>query len=115
MSARRLIIASLLVSLFGLGCAVSRKRPCTEGGDPVHERVVGGEPFRGIKSCYQKPDSNGAWVNDGKYYEWFPSEKISVTGEYKLGKKTGRWTEYDESGKKLSDRYFDNGKEVSPP
>ena len=44
--------------------------------------------------------------------EWFPSGKPALTGEYKDGKKTGKWNEWDESGKKLSERWFEEGVET---
>jgi hypothetical protein len=111
-------LLGLLFVLFNFllaSCSTSHRRPCTDGGQPGREVAAGAEPFRGIKKCYQKQDESGAWVNDGKYFEWYPSEKIAVTGEYKLGKKTGRWFEYDENGKKTSDRYYDEGKVVPAP
>ena len=105
-----------LILLFEcIGCSSTSKRPCTEGGQPAHDPLYGAPAFRGTKTCYQKPDGSGGWVNDGKYLEKYPSEKIAVTGEFKMGKKTGRWIEYDEKGKKISDRYFDEGKEIPPP
>jgi antitoxin component YwqK of YwqJK toxin-antitoxin module len=103
-----IIIASCVVS-----CATSHKRPCTEGGQPAREGNIG---FQGIKRCYQKEDKSGKVVNDGKYFEWYNSDKIALTGQYKLGKKVGRWIEYNEKGEKISDKYFDeNGKEANPP
>jgi len=54
-------------------------------------------------------------VNDGKYFEWFPNEKLAIQGEYEKGKKTGRWIEYDENGNKISDEYFKDGKQIQRP
>lgn len=83
------------------------------GGQPAHESVT--VPLRGARSCYQKKNSDGVYVNDGKYFEWYPDEKIALTGEYSMGKKTGRWIEYDETGKKISDQYYNEGKEMPRP
>ena len=104
-----------VLCLIVASCSSSPKRPCSEGGQAAHDPGTGPIPFQGTKKCFQKPDESGVWVNDGKYFEWYPSEKIAVTGEYKMGKKSGRWAEYDENGKKVSDRYFENGKEVPAP
>jgi hypothetical protein len=93
-------------------CSTSRSRPCSEGGQPPRETSI---PFKGTKRCFQVKDESGKYVNHGKYFEWFGSEKIAITGEYKLGKKSGRWIEYDETGKKISDKYYDEGKEIPRP
>ena len=108
-------ILGLVLVLGVTGCSSINRYPCTEGGQPVRDLPYGSPPFRGTKSCFQRPDGEGGWVNDGKYLEKYPSEKIAVTGEYRMGKKNGRWIEYDEKGKKTSDRYFENGKEVPAP
>jgi antitoxin component YwqK of YwqJK toxin-antitoxin module len=59
-------------------------------------------PKIGKISCLQIQDESGNSLNHGKYYEWYLSDKIAVTGEYTWGKKSGRWTEYDEDGKVIS-------------
>jgi hypothetical protein len=108
---------SIAVSVFlVMGCATPRHL-CSQGGEPAHTPSAEGKSrFQGTKKCTQIFDSaSGGFVNDGKYYEWFPNEKIRVTGEYRLGKKSGRWIEYSEAGQKISDQYFENGKEVSAP
>ncbi len=93
-------------------CATRPYRPCTQGGQLSREVS---SSFQGIKRCYQIKDKSGNLVNHGKYYEWYNNDKIAVVGEYKEGKKMGRWIEYDESGRKLSDKYFDDGKEIPHP
>ena len=93
-------------------CSINRTKPCTHGGQPAREPT---SAFQGIKKCYQARDKFGVLLNDGKYYEWFNNDKIALTGEYKMGKKTGRWIVYDEDGKKVSDQYFEEGKEVAAP
>jgi hypothetical protein len=95
------------------GCAGKRKKPCTEGGQPARETAA--IPFRGIKRCEQAIGKQGFVVNQGKYFEWFNNDKIALEGEYKDGKKTGRWIEYDEMGKKVADRFFEDGKEIPHP
>lgn len=103
------------LSLAAAACSGVPKKPCTQGGQSARNPAAGGPPFRGTKTCYQRQNESGEWVNDGKYFERHLNEKYAVTGEYKMGKKTGRWVEFDESGKKISDQYFENGKEVSAP
>ena len=116
MAKARTTLASIFILLSlvmgGSSCASHPQRPCTEGGQPARE---GPTPFRGIKRCYQEPDLSGRLVNQGKYFEWYNNDKIALTGEYKDGKKTGRWIVYDEKGDKVSDQYFENGKEIPRP
>jgi antitoxin component YwqK of YwqJK toxin-antitoxin module len=52
-------------------------------------------------------------VNEGPYVEWYPSGKRAVEGEFKHGKKHGKWREWDESGKLLSERWFEDGVETA--
>ncbi len=102
--------ALLLVLL--TSCSFAHKKPCTSGGQPARED---GE-FVGKKRCDQVIDSfSGKPTNQGKYFEWFDNDKLALEGEYKNGKKSGRWIIYDEDGKKISDLYFENGKEVPRP
>lgn len=95
-----------------MSCATSHRKPCTEGGQPSRE---GGVVFQGIKRCFQIKDASGQYLNDGKYYEWYSNDHIALVGEYKMGKKSGRWIEYNEKGIVKSDKYFDEGKEITPP
>ncbi len=104
------VILMVLV-LLCTSCAVPYK-PCTLGGQPPREGAI---PFQGVKRCYQVPDGLGKTLNHGKYFEWFSNDKIAITGEYKRGKKVGRWIEYNEKGVKVSDKYFDEGKEIARP
>ncbi|HLE00169.1 MAG TPA: hypothetical protein VJB59_07915 [Bdellovibrionota bacterium] len=88
-------------------CASTPSRPCSEGGEPPRDK-----PFRGTKQCTQKKDQLGQFVNNGPYFEWYPNGKKALEGEYKTGRKNGRWIEWDEKGQKISDRYFEDGKLV---
>jgi len=99
--------------LSGVACSFAPVRPCSSGGQLAHDQPVEGVT---VKKCTQVTDSEtGQLVNDGLYYEWYSNDSLAVEGEYKVGKKTGRWIEYDLRGNKISDRYFLNGKEVSRP
>lgn len=93
-------------------CSTTRQKPCSEGGQPARESTA---PFKGTKKCYQEMDKAGVYLNHGRYYEWHENEKIAIIGEYKMGKKVGRWIEYNEKGEKIADKYFNEGKEVSAP
>jgi hypothetical protein len=103
----------LLVLISLSGCVTANRHPCSEGSQPARERW--GAPFKGIKKCYQAKDRLGKYVNNGKYYEWYQSDKIALVGEYKMGKKTGRWIEYDENGNKVTELFYEEGKEVPEP
>lgn len=96
-------------------CAAHRKIPCTQGGESARSQSIALEAPAGKKQCTQVKNEFGKYVNDGKYYEWHTNDKIAVIGEYKLGKKTGRWIEYDSKGDKVSDAYYDFGREVPRP
>jgi hypothetical protein len=98
--------------MWATGCASSHAKPCLEGGQPARE---GGVVFQGIRKCEQHKDADGKFVNDGKYFEWYSNDKIALMGEYRMGKKSGRWMEFDKKGKKISDQYFEEGKEPPRP
>ena len=106
------ILSALCILIVFTQCSGRPARPCSEGGQPPRESTV---PFRGTKRCYQVKDEKGRYVNEGKYIELHLNDKIATEGEYKMGKKTGRWIEYDESGNKTSDQYFLDGKEAPHP
>jgi hypothetical protein len=102
-----------LIAILGVqlsGCAFSVSKPCTEGGDPAREK-----PVRGTKQCYQQKDASGHYVNNGKYLEWHPNGLRATEGEYKLGRKDGKWSEWDDTGRLVSERWFDNGVEGMLP
>lgn len=84
------------------------RRPCTEGGEiarpDLKERVN--------KQCFQRKQPSGRWVNDGPYIEWHKNGKRAVMGEYRMGLKHDKWSEWDAEGKLLSEKHYKNGKEV---
>jgi antitoxin component YwqK of YwqJK toxin-antitoxin module len=101
---------TLLFSFFCFfACASGPRKPCTDGGQPPREK-----PFnlKGDRQCTQRKDRTGKYVNDGEYTEWYPNGARALLGEYREGKKTGKWIEWDESGKKLSERWFEDGVET---
>jgi hypothetical protein len=101
--------AFLLLLLFS--CSSGPLKPCSLGGQSPR---VNSTAAIGRKSCDQIMDDSGRYLNDGKYYEWYLNDQIATVGEYKKGKKSGRWIEYDESGKILSQLNFEEGKELDP-
>ncbi|MFK5173480.1 hypothetical protein ACI3QN_13280, partial [Propionibacterium freudenreichii] len=82
--------------------AAIRSRPCSEAGRGQSPHA-NSQLEAAVKKCFQLKDEKGQWVNHGKYYEWYESEKIALVGEYKMGKKHGRWIEYDRTGNRISD------------
>lgn len=105
-----LLIPVLSLSFLAASCVSGPRRPCTDGGQPAWEKSPG---WKGNRRCNQRRNTDGAWVNDGKYVEWFPDGKRALEGEYKMGVKTGKWFEWDEKGKLVSERWFEDGKETT--
>ena len=91
------------------GCASAPARYCSQTGQAARE---GAAPFKGNKQCTLKKGPDGRFVKEGPYVEWFPNGQPALTGEFKDGKKTGKWIEWEESGKIVSERWFDNGVET---
>ncbi|MGZ3699135.1 MAG: toxin-antitoxin system YwqK family antitoxin [Bdellovibrionota bacterium] len=83
-------------------------RPCEDGGEAARDQLL-----KASRQCFQRKDATGKWVNHGPYIDWYPNGKRAMTGFYKLGKKDGRWTTYDEKGRKTSEKEFENGVEVT--
>jgi hypothetical protein len=98
-----LALATLLTS----ACSFKATRPCTDAGDPSREKAI-----RGTKQCQQVKTTTGQFVNHGEYREWHPNGKLALEGEYRAGRKHGRWYEYDDQGKKIGDTWWEEGVEV---
>lgn len=98
----------LCASGFLLSCSTSH--PCAQGGD-----ISWNPPLKGNKQCFQKKSPSGAYVNEGKYYQWHPNGKLALEGTFSDGQKEGVWIQYDPSGKKVAERYFENGVEKMAP
>lgn len=94
------------------GCAISR--PCSEAGDTTWTNP--GYPIKGDKKCRQVKNSEGQYVNDGKFQWFYMSGKLALEGEFKNGFKNGIWIQYEEkSGRPLMEKNFISGKEVLLP
>jgi len=100
----------IVIACWFLGCAARAYRPCSEGGEPSRDKSI-----RGTKQCLQIKDRNNKFVNNGTFIEWHPNGQKAGEGEYKMGYKHGKWTEWDEKGNRVSEKYFENGKETPPP
>jgi antitoxin component YwqK of YwqJK toxin-antitoxin module len=79
-----------------------------DGGEPARD-----VPFKGDRRCAQKRGPDGKYVNHGLYQEWHPNGKLALEGHYKMGKKDGKWIEYDPTGHKVSTLNYEDGVEVS--
>lgn len=104
--------ACLLVTiLFPLasGCVTLASHPCTQGGQPAFDD---GKVGKGTKQCIQVKDTNGNYINQGKYIEWHKNGVRAIEGEYVGGFKTGKWIEWDNQGRKLKEKWFESGNEV---
>jgi hypothetical protein len=104
--------ASVLFAILmfcAFGCVSVVKHPCLDGGQPAHDD---GKPGKGTKQCIQQKDSTGHFVNHGKYIEWYPNGKRSLEGEFVSGVKEGKWTEWDEQGRKIGDKWYEKGEVV---
>lgn len=107
MDCRRGSPCVLTLTLLLASCASGPRHPCLDGGQPAREK-----PFKGDRQCAQRKDPAGKYINEGPYTEWYPSGHRALFGEYKDGKKSGKWIEWDEKGKKLSERWFEDGVET---
>lgn len=102
---RNLLLAGAVFT--ACGCAFAPSHPCQEAGEPARD-----VPFKGDKRCSQTRTPNGKYVNQGPYQEWYPNGKLALEGGYKMGKKDGRWIEYDPNGRKVSQRFYEDGVDV---
>lgn len=107
---RKILVPLLILCAVGPACATQAYRPCTRGGEPAREK-----PTRGTRQCVQYKDRNGQWANHGPYREWHLNGELASEGEYKWGKKQGKWQEWDETGKRISEKFFEDGNAVPPP
>lgn len=115
--------ATVLAGALLLGACTTVPHPCLEGGEPARDAPVvvqvdaEGKPvkpprWKGTRQCFQRKGPEGKLVNDGRYVEYYPSGARALEGEYKMGKRHGKWLEFDPDGKLISERWFDNGRET---
>lgn len=98
-----LILITTFSRLFA-ACSVAPARPCTEGGEPAADHKI-----VGTRQCVQKKNASGKYVNDGPYKQWYANGQLALEGDYKLGRKHGKWTEWDDKGHKVTEKLYENG------
>jgi putative SOS response-associated peptidase YedK len=97
-------------------CAVTPTRPCSAGGDVSWRSSVAKDGnIVGDKHCLQKQGPDGRYRNHGEYKVTFPGGRKALEGRFENGKKEGFWSEYNERGEKIAERYYEAGVEKSPP
>jgi hypothetical protein len=105
----RSALAAALVGLAAAGCA-SVYKPCSQGGD-----VKWNPPVKGDMQCQQREDRGGRVVNHGRFRQHDERGKTLLEGEFRDGRRAGVWTQYNERGEKVAERYFENGVERAMP
>lgn len=105
-----LILASQL-SL--VACSGRRYRPCFNGGEPPRAEKALGDDKIEKRQCEQVKGPDGKLLNEGLYKEWYWNGNLALEGDYKDGKRHGKWFEYDEKGRLVSERWFENGVETA--
>lgn len=97
-------------------CALTPTRPCTAGGDVSWRSSVAKDGnIVGDKHCLQKQGPDGRFRNHGEYKVTYPGGRKALEGRFENGKKEGFWSEYNEKGEKIAERYYEGGVEKSPP
>ncbi len=102
-------ILSLFVLLNTVGCTTTW-RPCQDGGD-----VTWDPPIKGNRQCAQWKDKTGNFVNHGQFLQYDESGRLVVEGDFREGKRSGAWTEYDKEGKKSRQKWYYKGVELPGP
>lgn len=88
-------------------CAGPHK-PCQLGGDTQWD----GKRFGGDRKCSQirgSGEQSSLYFNHGPYREYYKSGKLALEGEFKDGRKHGKWIEYSEKGERLLIRVYESG------
>lgn len=91
------ILVSLLVILTFTGCTHETK--------VMKETYPDGSPKR--ECVYKGNDATGEMIRETT---WYPHKKLQMMGEYKAGKRDGKWMYYYENGNIWSEGFFKNGK-----
>lgn len=100
----QLFVILLLPAISLYSCALTK--PCSSGGD-----VSWPGEFKGDKKCQKKTLKSGDVVNHGRYTAYFSSGRPGLIGSFYDGKKHGIWSQYNEKGEKILEKYYDHGVE----
>lgn len=100
-----LILAPVLLT----ACS-STFKPCTQGGD-----VSWYPPLKGEMQCQQRDDVNGRVMNHGNFKQIWPNGKTQLEGAFDEGRKSGVWSQYNDRGEKIAERYYEKGVEKMMP
>ena len=84
---------------------------CHSGPCPPDTELQGSLRSGQQLCAYQ--DSNGTVVRHGPFIEWHANGQKSVEGAYEHGKQTGRWTLWDERGRKIAERDYRDDKLIT--
>jgi hypothetical protein len=101
----------LLLHMIVLGMSCNTTRPCHEGGDTSWDPPLKGDGF-----CLQREVSDGVYQNHGNYQVLDTrTQRVLLDGRFVEGKKDGVWTEYNEQGEPIREKYFEKGIEKARP
>ncbi|MBL7714194.1 MAG: hypothetical protein JNL01_01925 [Bdellovibrionales bacterium] len=109
---------ALIATLGAVHCA-SGFRPCSEGGDVSWPGINLKE--MGDQYCLQTRgegtrENKGPFLNEGRYRLYDKQGKVVVEGEFRKGQKHGAWTQFDPAtGKRILEKFYDNGADITPP
>lgn len=109
---------SAIAILLLLSACASGFRPCSEGGDVSWPGINIKE--MGDQHCLQSRgeglrDQKGPFLNEGRYRLYDKPGKLILEGEFRKGQKHGAWTQYAPDGKKILEKFYDNGADITPP
>lgn len=105
----RLSLSCTALSFLTVSCATTH-RPCSQGGD-----ISWDPPLKGDSKCVQKKMTDGRWYNHGRFVLLNGDGKAVLEGDFEEGQKSGIWTQFDDQGKAIREKYFEKGLEKSPP
>lgn len=109
---RRSFLTILTLASLASACS-SGYKPCTQAGEL---RWKSDEPRKGTMRCQQGDSPTGQRINHGAFTQFFPDGKrAQLEGEFKNGKMSGLWVEYNPKGERIQERYFENGVERPIP
>ena len=100
---------AILGVLFFLGCSTT-SRPCSQYGDTAWNGIPAPD---GDMTCKQSKQADGSMLNDGSFKRFWKNGKLGLQGQFRKGKKHGIWFVFDETGKKVQEKFFRDGIETS--